>query len=137
MSGAQGKAGKIAGAVAVIAEVNRKALDKRVEQGWIDEVHDTVAATLAAVAKYRTERRAIAIAYSGNIVDLLEAFADHAEATGENLAEIISDQTSCHAIEACGYTPCGLDYDAASDMASRDGDKFIGNWIFFFFFRKI
>jgi urocanate hydratase len=92
MSGAQGKAGLICKCVTVIAEINKDALYKRYNQGWITEVSDNLDTTVELIKKYRKEKTISSIGYLGNIVDLWERLAKEEEL----LVELGSDQTSLH-----------------------------------------
>ncbi len=121
MSGAQPKAGTIAGMVSVIAEVNPKAIRTRHTQGWVDEVYTDIA-TLAARAREAVRlREAVSLAYQGNIVDVWEKFADE-----ELWADLGSDQTSLHNPWAGGYYPAGITFDQANEMMSDDPGRFRG-----------
>ncbi|MDE5800422.1 MAG: urocanate hydratase [Paramuribaculum sp.] len=119
MSGAQPKAGNIAGVVSVTAEINPKAVSKRLEQGWVDEVYTSLDELIARVAEARKEGLALSIAYQGNAVDLWERLAD------ENIrVDLGSDQTSLHNPWAGGYYPVGLTLEEAQDMMAHDPDRF-------------
>ena len=119
MSGAQAKAGFIAGAVAIVAEVNAKAVAKRHEQGWVQEVEADLDKLLIRVDKARKNREPLSIAYQGNIVDLWEKIVS----TGFEV-ELGSDQTSLHNPFAGGYYPAGLSFDDANEMMVKDPGKF-------------
>ena len=119
MSGAQPKAGNIAGLVSVIAEVNRVALRKRHEQGWVDEVFDDPGMLAQRVQKACTGGEVVSLAYQGNIVDLWEGFAEE-----ELWADIGSDQTSLHNPWAGGYYPAGISFEEANAMMSDDPGRF-------------
>ncbi|MDE6383238.1 MAG: urocanate hydratase [Paramuribaculum sp.] len=119
MSGAQPKAGNIAGVVSVTAEINPKAVSKRLEQGWVDEVYTSLDELIARVAEARREGLALSIAYQGNAVDLWERLAE------ENIrVDLGSDQTSLHNPWAGGYYPAGLTLEEAQDMMAHDPDRF-------------
>ncbi len=119
MSGAQPKAGNIAGCITVIAEVNEKATQKRFEQGWIDEVVTDLNQLVERVSKAKKNKEVVSIAYQGNIVDVWEKFAK------ENLyVNLGSDQTSLHNPWAGGYYPAGLSFEAANLMMVEDPAKF-------------
>jgi urocanate hydratase len=121
MSGAQPKAGNIAGMVSVIAEVNPKAIRTRHSQGWVDEVFDDLARLVQRVRKACGSGEVVSLAYQGNIVDLWERFAD------EGLwADLGSDQTSLHNPWAGGYYPAGITYDQANVIMAADPDRFRG-----------
>ena len=119
MSGAQPKAGNIAGVVSVIAEINPKAAQKRYEQGWVDELHTNLDELIPAVRKAVAERRTVSMAYVGNVVDLWERLAD--EDIEVNLG---SDQTSLHNPWAGGYYPVGLTFEESKRMMADDPARF-------------
>lgn len=123
MSGAQPKAGLITGGIAVIAEINPKALLKRHEQGWVCEVVHTVADCEAAIRSAKRQNRATSIAYRGNVVDLWEHFAALAS-KGDNLIDLASDQTSLHNPYAGGYYPAGLSFDESNALMTADPAAF-------------
>ncbi|HPS98859.1 MAG TPA: urocanate hydratase [Bacteroidales bacterium] len=121
MSGAQPKAGNIAGVVSVIAEVNPKAIRTRHTQGWVDEVHTCLSELAVRVRKACGDGEVVSLAYQGNIVDLWERFAD------EGLwADLGSDQTSLHNPWAGGYYPAGISFDEANRLMAEDPEKFRG-----------
>ena len=103
MSGAQPKAGNIAGVVSIIAEVNPKAVATRHNQGWVDEVYTSLDDLIARAAEAREKKEAVSLAYQGNVVDLWERLA----ADGVKV-DLGSDQTSLHNPWAGGYYPAGL-----------------------------
>ncbi|NIM01321.1 MAG: urocanate hydratase [Acidobacteria bacterium] len=119
MSGAQAKAAVIAGAVGVIAEINPKALHKRHEQGWLQEVATDLDAVLDRVKRARKERTPLSLGYLGNVVDLWERLA----AEGVQV-ELGSDQTSLHNPYAGGYYPAGLSYDESNRLMREDPPRF-------------
>ena len=119
MSGAQPKAGNIAGVVSVIAEINPKAAEKRFEQGWVDELHTNLDELIPAVRKAVAERRTVSMAYVGNVVDLWERLAN--EEIEVNLG---SDQTSLHNPWAGGYYPVGLTFEESKRMMADDPSRF-------------
>ncbi|MDF1560857.1 MAG: urocanate hydratase [Bacteroidales bacterium] len=119
MSGAQPKAGNIAGVVSVIAEVNRKAIETRYAQGWVDEVHDDLYHLAERARAACRSGEVVSLAYHGNIVELWEKFAE------EGLwADIGSDQTSLHNPWSGGYYPVGLTFDESNRMMAEDPDRF-------------
>jgi urocanate hydratase len=121
MSGAQPKAGNIAGVVSVIAEVNPKAIRTRHSQGWVDEVHDSLTLLAERVRTACHDGEVVSLAYQGNIVELWEKFAD------EGLwADLGSDQTSLHNPWAGGYYPAGISFDEANTLMAEDPEKFRG-----------
>ncbi len=119
MSGAQAKAAVIAGAIGVIAEINPKAVAKRHEQGWVDEVFTDLDQLLARIQRARNGKEAVSLAFEGNIVDLWEKFA----AEGTEI-ELGSDQTSLHNPWAGGYYPAGLSFEASNKMMAEDPEQF-------------
>ncbi|MGL5235660.1 MAG: urocanate hydratase [Empedobacter falsenii] len=119
MSGAQPKAGNIAGVVSVTAEVNPAATYKRHEQGWVDEVISDLDELVARVQKAKTDKEVISIAYDGNIVDVWEKFDQ------ENVyVDLGSDQTSLHNPWAGGYYPVGLSFEEANQMMANNPELF-------------
>jgi urocanate hydratase len=120
MSGAQGKAAKIANAVSIIAEVDQSRVNTRLEQGWIDESYEDLEELFKVVNKAMEEKKAMAFAYHGNIVDLLEYVVEN-----DIHLELLSDQTSCHAPYDGGYCPQGLSFEERTKMLNEDKAKFI------------
>ena len=119
MSGAQPKAGNIAGVVSVVAEVNPKAADKRFVQGWVDELHDDLDELIPAVRKAVEQRRTVSMAYVGNIVDLWERL------TEEDISvDLGSDQTSLHNPWAGGYYPVGYSLEESKRMMAEQPERF-------------
>ena len=119
MSGAQPKAGNIAGCITVIAEVNKKATDKRHSQGWVDVVIDDLNELVKRVLKAKNDKEIVSIAYQGNVVDVWEKFDK------ENIyVDLGSDQTSLHNPWAGGYYPAGLSYEDANDLMIKDAEAF-------------
>lgn len=119
MSGAQPKAGNIAGCITVIAEVNPKATTKRHEQGWVDDVIADLDKLVARVRLAKENKEVVSIAYQGNVVDVWEKF------DVENLfVEIGSDQTSLHNPWAGGYYPVGLSYEESNNLMADNPDEF-------------
>lgn len=119
MSGAQPKAGNIAGCVTVCAEVNPKATEVRHSQGWVDEVISDLDELVERVQVAKSNKEAVSIAYDGNVVDVWEKF-DQANVQ----IDLGSDQTSLHNPWAGGYYPAGLTYDEANKMMSENPEKF-------------
>lgn len=119
MSGAQGKAIEIAGGVGIIAEVDPSRVRTRTDQGWVSHVTDDPAGAFVLARKCKAEKKAIAIAFSGNIVDLLQ----YAVENGEPI-ELLSDQTSCHAAHDGGYCPQGLSFEARTELLRKDPGAF-------------
>ena len=119
MSGAQPKAGNIAGVVSVTAEINPLAAKKRYEQGWVDELHDNLDELIPAIRKAVADKRTVSMAYVGNVVDLWERLA------AEDMhVDLGSDQTSLHNPWAGGYYPVGLTLEESKQMMAEDPDKF-------------
>lgn len=119
MSGAQPKAGNIAGCVTVCAEVNPDAARKRHEQGWVDVLVDNIDDLIARVQQATTQKEAISIAYIGNIVEVWEAFL-----VADIKVHVGSDQTSLHNPWAGGYYPVGLSFAEANELMADDPDAF-------------
>ncbi len=119
MSGAQPKAGNIAGVVTICAEVNATAAHKRHAQGWVDEVIEDVDTTIDAALAWQQKGEAHSIAYLGNIVDLWERLV------ARNIhVDLGSDQTSLHNPWAGGYYPVGLSYEASNALMVQDPEAF-------------
>ncbi|KAH3881708.1 urocanate hydratase-like [Dreissena polymorpha] len=124
MSGAQAKAAVICGCVGVIAEISGEALHKRHRQGWLLEVTDSLDKCIRLIRNARTERRATSIGYHGHIVDLWERLVEEFERTGDLLADLGSDQTSCHNPYLGGYYPAQISYEESLEMMHKDPVKF-------------
>ena len=120
MSGAQPKAGVIAGVVSVIAEVNPKAAVKRHEQGWVDELFYDLDLLLPRIKTAVEGKEKVSIAYVGNIVDLWERFAKD-----DVQVDLGSDQTSLHNPWAGGYYPAGYTYEQSNEMMAENPTKFM------------
>ena len=119
MSGAQPKAGNIAGVVTLVAEINPDAVEKRRAQGWVDEVYTSLDELMARARRAVEAREAVSLAYQGNVVDLWERLAD------ENLeVQLGSDQTSLHNPWAGGYYPAGLSFEESKAMMADDPEEF-------------
>jgi urocanate hydratase len=119
MSGAQPKAGNIAGMVSVIAEVNARAIRTRHSQGWVDEVFEDIPHLVKRVRKACSTGEKVSLAWHGNIVELWERFADE-----ELWADIGSDQTSLHNPWAGGYYPAGISFEEANVMMAAEPERF-------------
>ncbi len=119
MSGAQPKAGNISGVVSVVAEINPKAAHKRHEQGWVDELHDSLDELIPRIRRAVQDKEVVSMAYVGNVVDLWERLA--AEGVQVDLG---SDQTSLHNPWAGGYYPVGLSYEESNKMMSEEPARF-------------
>ena len=119
MSGAQPKAGNIAGVVSVVAEVNPKAAKKRYSQGWVDVLIDDLDQLTEAVKKALEEKKVISFGYLGNVVDVWEKFdREHIK------IDLGSDQTSLHNPFNGGYYPVGLSFEEANRMMANEPEKF-------------
>jgi urocanate hydratase len=119
MSGAQPKAGNIAGCVTVCAEVNPKITKIRHEQGWINEIVDDIENLVPRVKKAIEAKEVVSIAYLGNVVDVWEKFDE------ENIhIDLGSDQTSLHNPWAGGYYPVGLSFEDSNKMMANNPDQF-------------
>jgi urocanate hydratase len=119
MSGAQPKAGNIAGVVTICAEVNPKAAYKRHEQGWVDEIIEDTDKTIDTAIEYQKKKQPHSIAYLGNIVDLWERLAER------NIkVDLGSDQTSLHNPWAGGYYPVGYSYEESNELMAKSPEKF-------------
>ena len=119
MSGAQPKAGNIAGVVSVTAEINPLAAEKRHSQGWVDELHYDLPELASRIEKARKERETVSLAYVGNVVDLWEYLAEH-----DFQVDLGSDQTSLHNPWAGGYYPAGLSLEESKRMMAQEPEKF-------------
>ena len=119
MSGAQAKAGNISGVVSVIAEINPKAARKRFEQGWVDELHDSLDELIPRIREAVAREEVVSLAYVGNIVDLWERLADEGIKV-----DLGSDQTSLHNPWAGGYYPVGLSYEESNRMMAEEPQRF-------------
>lgn len=119
MSGAQPKAGNIAGVVSVVAEINPMAARKRYDQGWVDELHDSLDELIPAIRSAVESRKTVSMAYVGNVVDLWERLAV------ENIrVDLGSDQTSLHNPWAGGYYPVGLTLEESKRMMAEEPERF-------------
>ena len=119
MSGAQPKAAEIAGATAIIAEVDASRIETRHSQGWVGHVAESVAEAFRMAREAMDRREPCSIAYHGNVVDLLE-YAER-----ENiLIELLSDQTSCHAVYEGGYCPVGISFEERTRMLREEPEAF-------------
>jgi len=119
MSGAQPKAGNIAGCITVCAEVNEKAVQTRHSQGWVDVVISDLDALVSRVEKAKSDKEILSIGYLGNVVDVWEKF-DEANV----LIDLGSDQTSLHNPWAGGYYPVGLPFEEANNMMANNPNLF-------------
>lgn len=119
MSGAQPKAAEIAGAVSIIAEVDRSRIETRYRQGWVGHVTADIIEAYRMAAEAMQRREPCSIAYHGNIVDLLE-YAEREKI----LIELLSDQTSCHAVYEGGYCPAGLTFEERTRLLHESPEEF-------------
>ena len=119
MSGAQPKAGNIAGCITVIAEVNPKATQTRYSQGWVDEVIENLDELCTRVRKAKKNKEVVSIAYQGNIVDVWERFDNEGI-----YIDLGSDQTSLHNPWAGGYYPADISFEDANNMMANEPEKF-------------
>lgn len=119
MSGAQPKASVIAGMISIVAEVNPKAVEIRLKQGWVDEVYTDLDALLARTQQARANKEAASFAYQGNVIDLWEKLA------AENIpVDLGSDQTSLHNPFSGGYYPADLSFEEANRMMAEEPEQF-------------
>ena len=119
MSGAQPKAGNIAGVVSVTAEINPLAASKRYEQGWVDEMHSDLDELISRIRKATSGKETVSLAFVGNVVDLWERLADEGVKV-----DLGSDQTSLHNPWAGGYYPVGYSLEESKKMMAEDPAKF-------------
>ena len=119
MSGAQPKAGNIAGCITLCAEVNQNAALKRHNQGWVDELINDIDALVIRTKRAQMNKEVVSIAYVGNVVDIWERFADEGI-----YIHVGSDQTSLHNPFAGGYYPVGLSFEESNHMMANDPDAF-------------
>ncbi|NLY67215.1 MAG: urocanate hydratase [Tissierellia bacterium] len=120
MSGAQGKAIKIARGVGIIAEVDYSRIKTRLDQGWVDVVIEDIEEAFRVAKEHMDKKESLAIAYYGNIVDLLEY------AVNNNIhIDLLSDQTSCHVPYDGGYCPQGVTFEERTELLRSDKEKFI------------
>ena len=119
MSGAQPKAGNIAGCISVTAEINPKATHTRHSQGWVDEVIDDLDKLVERVKVAREKKETVSIAYQGNVADVWERFAE-----GDIPVELGSDQTSLHNPWAGGYYPVGVSFEESKRMMAEEPELF-------------
>ena len=111
MSGAQGKAVEIANGVGIIAEVDYSRIETRLKQGWVNRVTEEPAEAFTVAAECQQQKKSIAIAFYGNIVDLLEYAVNH-----KIKIDLLSDQTSCHAVYEGGYCPQGVSFEERTEL---------------------
>lgn len=119
MSGAQPKAGNIAGCITICAEVNPKATHTRHSQGWVDEIYETTKKLIDRVKIAKKNKETVSLAYQGNVIDVWEAFYE-----ANIFVDIGSDQTSLHNPWSGGYYPVGLSFDEANTMMNKQPEQF-------------
>ena len=119
MSGAQGKAVEISGGVGIIAEVDESRIQTRYKQGWISFIVNSPKEAFDKASEYLYKKEPIAIAYNGNIVDILEYSIDH-----DIHIDLLSDQTSCHAAYDGGYCPAGLSFEERTNLLKTNKEEF-------------
>jgi urocanate hydratase len=119
MSGAQAKAGVIAGAACIVSEINPHAANKRYQQGWLSAISDDVDEAIDMMLVAKNKGEAISIGHVGNIVDLLERMVERGV-----VPDLLSDQTSLHNPWQGGYYPVSLSFEEAKDMMSKDPIQF-------------
>ncbi|XP_066285375.1 urocanate hydratase-like [Branchiostoma lanceolatum] len=124
MSGAQAKAAVVAGCIGVIAEVSEDALVKRHKQGWLMETTSNLDECMNMIRRYKREKKTTSIGYLGNAVDLWERLVQEYDSTGELLADLGSDQTSCHNPYGGGYYPVQLTFTEANEVMHSDPLRF-------------
>jgi urocanate hydratase len=119
MSGAQPKAGNIAGCITVVAEINEAATQKRLQQGWVDEVASDLDTLCQRIRTAKSKKEIVSIAFQGNIVDVWQKLAD------ENIfVELGSDQTSLHNPWAGGYYPAGVSFEDSNRLMVENPELF-------------
>ena len=119
MSGAQPKAAEIAGAAAIIAEVDESRIKTRMDQGWVSAKTDSIEEAFRLAEEAMAAKRPISVAYHGNVVDLLEYAVKH-----DKKIELLSDQTSCHAVYEGGYCPVGLSFEERTELLHSNPARF-------------
>lgn len=119
MSGAQPKAAEIAGAAAIIAEVDLSRIMTRKNQGWVGHITDNIEEAFQLAEQAMAKKDPISIAYHGNVVDLLE----YAAQNDKNI-ELLSDQTSCHAVYEGGYCPAGISFEERTRLLHDNPEEF-------------
>ena len=119
MSGAQPKAGNIAGCISVTAEINPKVVDIRHAQGWVDEVIDDINLLVKRVKQAKSKKEVVSLAYLGNVVAVWEKFDEKGI-----YVDMGSDQTSLHNPWAGGYYPAGITFEAANEMMAKNPGHF-------------
>jgi urocanate hydratase len=120
MSGAQAKATTIGGGICLVAEINEKPLNKRHEEGYLDEKYSDLDQLIARVKKAKANKEAVSIGYLGNTVDMWEKIAEEKDI----IVELGSDQSSLHNPYFGGYYPAGLSYEESNIMMVKDPSQF-------------
>ncbi len=119
MSGAQPKAAEIAGAASIIAEVDRSRIETRYKQGWVEHVTTDLHTAFRMALSAAERHESCSVAYHGNVVDLLEY------AVQEDIPiELLSDQTSCHAVYEGGYCPAGVTFEERTRLLHESPEAF-------------
>lgn len=119
MSGAQPKAANISGLISIVAEINPKAVEKRHQQGWVDEVYTSLDELIKRLREAKSNNETVSMAYNGNVVDLWERLAN------ENIqVDLGSDQTSLHNPWAGGYYPVGMSLEESNQMMAENPERF-------------
>jgi urocanate hydratase len=119
MSGAQPKAVEIARGVGIIAEVDYSRIKTRFDQGWVSKVSSDLKEVFAVAHEFMNKKQPISIAYHGNIVDLLQY------AVQNNIhIDLLSDQTSCHAVYDGGYCPQGMSFEQRTKLLAENRERF-------------
>jgi len=119
MSGAQGKAVEISGGVGIIAEVDYSRIETRYSQGWVSYIANTPKEAFDKAKEYLDKKEPLAIAYNGNIVDILEYSVEN-----NIYIDLLSDQTSCHAVYDGGYCPAGISFEERTHLLKTDKNEF-------------
>ncbi|BES64506.1 urocanate hydratase [Gottschalkiaceae bacterium SANA] len=119
MSGAQAKSVEIANGVGIVAEVDASRIKTRHDQGWVSEVANTPKDAFSRAEQAKEKGQALSIAFHGNIVDLLEYAAEH-----EVTIDLLSDQTSCHAVYDGGYCPADVTFEERTRLLSEEKNRF-------------
>jgi urocanate hydratase len=119
MSGAQPKAVELANGGGIIAELDESRITSRFDQGWVSKICTSEAEAFQIAGEYMNKQESISIAYYGNIVDLLQYAVDH-----DIHVDLLSDQTSCHAVYYGGYCPQGVTFEQRSEMLAHDRERF-------------
>ncbi|MDR0961836.1 MAG: urocanate hydratase [Mediterranea sp.] len=119
MSGAQPKAAVMAGAACVIAEVDASRIETRHRQGWVQQIAETPQEAFALACEAVAHKEPLSVAYHGNVVDLLEYAVQH-----HIYIDLLSDQTSCHAVYEGGYCPVGMSFEERTRLLAHRRDEF-------------